>query len=257
MATAIETTKLPTIAKTASWVERRIHSALSEERARTNLKKFGRLALSQIGKCERSLWAGINGELAERVIDGRIHVLFDLGNAIEGHIVNLLRKADFEVQDVDPETGEQFRITGFGEKVSGRLDGLIRFKRSQHITDDWALLEVKSANAKKFEELLTVGRYADWNAVYGDQVQIYMGRKNLSQALVVVECKDDSRLYVEIIDFDPERFRDLWTKAERIVNATVAPERPAAAKSQYCGFCKWCDNNKWCWGPMVGVSFDD
>ncbi|MEE9382819.1 MAG: hypothetical protein V3V08_05335 [Nannocystaceae bacterium] len=254
---APETTKLPVIAKTASWVETRIHKALAKARDERSAGKSGRLALSQIGKCERGLWGGVNGIPDERPPEGRILVLFDLGEAVETHVVELLRLAGFEVLSHDPDTGEQFRITGFGENASGRLDGLVRFKRSQHATDERALLEVKSANAKKFDELLASGSYAAWNPVYGDQVQVYMGRKGLKQALVVVECKNDSQLYVEVIDFDPGRYRELWAKAERIVNAESAPPRPEEGKSQYCGFCKYCSRGKWCWGPLVDVSFDD
>ena len=257
MATEIqETTKLPKIAKTASWVQYRIHKALEKELNETNTLKSHRLALSQIGKCERSLWAGINGIPDERPPAGRILVLFDLGNAVENHLVELLRRAGFEVQDRDPNTGEQFRITGFGEKASGRLDGIIRF-RHRNTTNEWDLLEIKSANTKKFDELLSIGLYQDWNPVYGDQVQIYMGRYGLKHSLVIVECKDDSRIYVEIIDFDPDRYRDLWAKAERIVNSPTLLPRPSDGKSQYCDFCKYCSHQKWCWGPMPGVNFDE
>lgn len=246
---------IPKVAKTASWVETRIHKALVEQREATSREKKDRLALSQIGGCKRDLWASINGIPSERVIQGRILTLFDLGNAVEDHIVRLLILAGFNVQERDPETGEQFRVT-HGDRASGRTDGKIELG-SRPGNRRWSLLEIKSANTKKFEELLEIDRYEEWNPKYGDQIQIYMGKLKYADALTVVECKNDSRLKVEIVDFDPDRYRELTAKADEITMASEVLDRPPEAKSQYCGFCKYCDRQKWCWGPLVGVRFDE
>jgi len=251
-----ESTRLPTIAKTASWVTRRIHAALSERRDIEAIERAKRVSLSQIGKCARAQWASLHGVPEENPPEGRILVLFDLGSAVEDHIVKLLWQAGFELSSIDDETGKQYEVSGFGGKVLGHLDGLIRFKKSQGEAD-WALLEIKSANAKKYAELELAGSYAQWNPVYGDQVQVYMGAKDLQQALVIVENKDTSDLYVEVIDFDQTRFTELWHKAADIASSTKILDRPAEAKSQYCGYCKWCGVNKWCWGATAGVTFDD
>lgn len=251
------TTQLPHVAKTASWIEARIHKQLTEDRRATNAVKSHRLAFSQIGKCERDLWAGIHGIPSEREPEGRILVLFDLGEAVESHLISLLQASGFIVNDTD-ENCAQIRITAFEDedgnpRASGRLDGEIRV----HSDEVWAVFEVKSASRKKFDELLEAGSYEAWNPVYYDQVQMYMGLRKRARTLVAVECRDDSRLRFELVDFNPGRFGQLYTKASRIVSSGEILDRPAVAKSQYCAYCKWCDRNKWCWGPLAGVRFEE
>lgn len=240
------------VAKKLTWIEDMIHDQLAKEREAVSRTKSGRLALSQIGKCERDLWAGINGIPAERHPEGRILVLFDLGNAVEGHLIALLNAAGFEVTDL--EEGSQIRVV-LGDRASGRLDGEILLELEDGTRR--AVLETKSANAKKFDELIAAGSCAAWNPVYHDQVQIYMHLRGRICALVIVECKDDSRLWVELIDRDIDRGVELAEKANRITTATCPPPKPKEAKSQYCGYCKWCDRNAWCWSATAGVRFDD
>lgn len=248
-----ETTKLPMVGKTASWIENRIHKMLQERSEKKSIHRSKALGLSQIGKCERDLWAGLNGVPSERDMPGRMLVLFGLGDAVETQIIGLLADSGFELQENDPETDEQFEVEGFERRVLGHFDGKIKLKPEA----DWALLEIKSAKDTKFDELIEAGSYEAWNPVYGAQVHVYMGRAELSRCLVAVQCKNTSRLYFELIDFDPDKYRELWLKAGRIVTATEVPERPSEAKSQYCAHCKWCERNQWCWGPLAGVRFDD
>ena len=261
---AAPNTILPKVAKTASWVEARIHKVLRENREETHREKSHRLAFSQIGKCERALQAGIRGVASEREPEGRFLVLFDLGDAVETHLIELLRKGGFVINN--EEKRQQIRVTAFDERASGRLDGEIQLNRRSHPDEIWSLLEIKSVkentNPKRvtpssYEALEAAGSYAEWNPVYAAQVQVYMGLRGRKSALVVVECKNDSRLWTEIIDFDPDEFIRLMDKAERIVTSPETLDRPAEAKSQYCAFCKYCDVQNWCWGPLAGISFDE
>jgi hypothetical protein len=64
-------------------------------------------------------------------------------------------------------------------------------------------------------------------------------------------------IYVEKIRFDEKRFNELRVKALNIMNAKSCPARPEAGKSQYCGFCKYCSSNQWCWSPTRGATFDE
>ena len=220
---------------------KRIHAALREKRDATAIEKAGRLALSQIGGCERDLWAGINGVPEDAPIPGRILVLFELGNAVEEHVVSLLRRAGYEIRDVDND-GQQFRVT-VGDGASGRLDGKIRDGEGP-----WGLLEIKSAATKPFDRLEKLG-YEAWNPKYAAQIQVYMGLAGLDHAVVVVECKNDSRLYVESICFDPLECGLLMDKALRITEADgdTVPDRPEKATSEKSSFCRYCPRNRWCW----------
>jgi len=141
---------LPKLPKTAQYIERRIHATLAEERAKKDATHVGKLAFSQIGKCPRLLWAELQGIPSEREVSGRVLVLFDLGEAVEGHLISLLSRSGFEVRDRDPETGEQIRIVDFNGKASGRLDGEIRLGDGSY-NQRWAVLECKSAKASRYE----------------------------------------------------------------------------------------------------------
>jgi len=247
--------ELPQFAKSASYVEDRIHKALLAERPQRDAERVGVLGFSQIGKCARMLWAGIHGIENEREFDGRMLVLFDLGEAIEAHLIDLLERAGFEVRYHDPETDEQFEVTDFNGRAKGHLDGEILLGSKPH-EKHWAVLETKSAKLSKYEELLEAGSYTRWNPTYGDQVQMYMGYRKREETLVLVECKDDSRIYSERIPFDPSRYGTLYQKAKHIVSTQTPPDKPEEATSQYCKHCKWCDVAEWCWGPLAEVSFD-
>jgi len=223
-----------------------IHGAMKSERALIQEQKSDRLALSAIGGCERNLWATVHGvpESSGRGFSGRMLVLFSLGDAIEFQIVGLLRKAGCIVEDVDPLTNEQFRVV-VGDLASGRLDGKIYVK-----PDDLepALLEIKSANSKSFGKLWGTG-YEKWNPKYAAQIQIYMRLAGLKSAVVIVENKDDSELYVEGILLDEEAADALIAKAMRVTTSEDVLPRPVEAKSPSCSFCKWCPRIKWCWFP--------
>ena len=243
--------KLPQLIRTAPHVERRIHDALAEERAKPS-ERDGRLGMSQLGKCERNLWASLNGIPEDAPIEPRILLLFAHGNAIETHVIDHLRKAGFFVRDRN-EAGHQFRYEDFGGKLVGHIDGMIELG-SKPSDRAWCLLEIKSANTTKFDELVAVG-YESWNPEYAAQLQVYMGYARIADSLVVVYQKDTSRLHCEKVRFDPVKFKRLVGKAERIIASPKVLDRPTEAKSQYCNYCKWCPRNQWCWGPLADVRF--
>jgi len=234
-------------------IEARIHEAMLEKNSKPS-SRDGRLGMSQLGGCERNLWAGLHGVANDpgREFSGRILTLFEHGNVVEDHVVSLLKLAGFAVAEVDPATGEQWRISDFDDKLVGHTDGLIRISDKAN----WSLLEIKSSNTRKFDELLEVG-YEDWNPTYSAQVHLYMHYSGLVDALAVVYCKEDSRIHAERIAGNHKKAKSQIEKASRIIEATSAPAKPPEAKNKSCPLCKWCDRKEWCWGPLADVQFDD
>jgi len=260
--------KLPTLIREAPHIERRIHAALVEESQRPS-ERDGVLGLSTIGGCERDLWMSLNGIPKDpgRDFEGRILALFGLGHAVEAEVIRLLELAGYKIETRD-EDGRQYRrywTPPGGKPIGGSIDG-IAYLRSRH--EPPVLLEIKSSSAKKFEELQGVG-YAAWNPKYAAQIQAYMGAFKLDDSLVVVYCKDDSRIYAEKIRHDPAQSEALLEKAHRIVTATELPERPknpipgrhkGKDVTRHCAHCKWCDRGDFCFSPLaelVRVPFDD
>jgi hypothetical protein len=246
---------IPKLTRRHSEIEKKIHAALEEERAKHADSAFT-VRLSSIGKCQRELWAIRTGVPDERPPEGRALMTFDIGSYLEGAVIDWLTAAGYEVR-TRREDGTQFEVE-MPERVGiGHLDGMIRWGRPSD--GEWRLLEIKTAKAKKFGELVEAGSYRDWNPGYYDQIQAYMGASNdtLRDCLAIVLNKDTSELWCEMVRFDPERYAELEAKARLVVESDEIVPRPKEAKSQYCAHCKWCSRNAWCWSAVAGVEFDD
>lgn len=226
-------------------IERRIHRALADARAKQGASTV--LRLSAAGECVRSLWAGLRGEAPAEEIEPRILAVFEMGHAVETLVVKLLRDAGYVV------LRQQEQITAYGGRVVGHIDGTTLLGAKHDQTEH--LLEIKSSNTKRFEELLAVG-YEAWSPKYADQLHAYMGFLGLDRALVIVVCKDDSRIHAERIRFDRDRFISINKALKTALDFEMVPARPAEATSQYCAYCKYCARAEWCWGPTAEVSFD-
>lgn len=246
--------RLPTrIRIPAPEVERRIHATLVDERAKREAPNSGsRLHLSQIGKCERALWAMAHG-ISEDPPEAKMLAIFEAGRVLEDHVIDLLLRAGYPVKPRD-ESGQQFRVVAFDGQASGRLDGKVKLGRKSFEDRD-AILETKSAKRERYEELEKIG-YEEWSADYADTIHAYMGFSGIHEALVVVYCKDDSRIYAELVRFDPDRFEVLRKKAHRALLSDSLLPRPAEATSESCNYCKWCRYREWCWSPLREVTFD-
>lgn len=240
--------QLPKLPRTASFIADRIYTAAEKRHERTTPKV--RLSMGQIGDCERNLWAELHGIPNERPLDGRMHLLFEHGHAIEKLLVRDLKHAGFEVLDVDPETGRQFELSALEGKLFGYIDGQIILVKNP------MLLEIKSANDKQYNLCVELG-YEAWNPKYKAQLHVYMGCVGLGDALCGVVNKNTDDRYFEKVRFDPDIFLELMNKARRILDAEEILPRPAQAKTQYCAYCKWCNRNQWCWSPVAEKPFDD
>lgn len=253
---------LPPMTRKRQEVEHLIHAGLEMERDKqSHTTEY--IRLSSIGKCPRALWALRQGVPEERSPYagpwGRALMTFSIGHHVEDAVVEWLRKAGYEVEATGPD-GEQWEVLMAGGLGVGHMDGHIRMP-SQSL--DWKLLEVKTAKDKKFEELIEAGSYRKWNEGYYDQITGYMGAshetegvRSLDDCMVLVVNKNDSRVYSELIRYDPDHYAVLVDRA-RLGMQKEMPDRPPAMKSQYCQACKYCDVNKWCWSAIAGVEFDE
>jgi hypothetical protein len=189
------------------------------------------------------LWARFHGVPEQDPPRGRTLAIFGMGDCVEDEVYRLLRLAGFEVEDVDPETGSQFRCVSHDGQVTGRTDGTIMLDGVR------TLLEVKSANSRSFAEFKQDGM-AGWRSgpVYGPQMTMYMGHQGLSQGLMVVYSKETSDVSAELVQFDADEFERLQGNLDVAVGDDL-PERPAGANGPGSKFCKWCPVGQWCYSP--------
>ncbi len=246
--------KLPTMARRHSEIENRIHRGLESLRAeQQDATDFVRL--SGIGKCQRELWAIRQGIPDERPPGGQALMTFRLGDKVEDAVIEWLGVAGYEV--CFPPSGDQWRVEMEGGVGVGHLDGIVEWY------GDPRLVEVKSAKARRFDLLLDAGSYTKWSPEYGDQLQAYMGASqatdsvpDLRDSLAIVVCKDDSRLYAEMVRFDPDRYASLLEKARLVMSSSEIVSQDARANGRHSKFCKWCSRADWCYSALAGIDFD-
>lgn len=203
------------------------------------------LGASLIGKpCERSLWYTFRWAKTP-TFDGRLLRLFNRGQLEEARFVEELRAIGAEVYEVDPETGEQIKVSAVDGHFGGSCDGIA--KGLPEAPKSWAVTEYKTHSNKSFTDLKAKGVKASKPEHYG-QVTIYMSLLELDRALYLAVNKDTDELYSEWIHLDKDHAAQLLKKADRIINSSVPPGRisedPANFQCKFCDFWEICHQDK-------------
>lgn len=212
------------------------------------------LGMSQIGApCDRALWYQFR-QFSPRRVEGRIKMIWELGDLIEAKIIQYLLAAGYEVTGihrqvvkilralgVEVEDQDQLRFSAHNDWFGGHCDGQVHgVTRRVHI------LECKSAKASKFKSIKQGGIRRTY-PVYYCQGQLYMGYAGLERILWVVYNKDTSEIYTERGYFNLQDFEALNNRAFHIITANQPPPR---IKDDPGSFeCAWCDYKTLCWTP--------
>lgn len=196
-------------------------------------------------KCNREIWYSFRWATYVQH-DPRILRLFQRGQDEEDRITKLLRLAGIKVLTVDSTTGQQFRFKDghFGGSMDGACIGVPDAPKT------WHALEDKTHGLKSFNKLEAEGVKKSKPEHYA-QVQVYMQKMQLTRALYVAVCKDDDRLHLERIDFDPEFAQSMIDKAHWIINLPTPPDGISTDPSWY--ECKFCDHQATCHGSRAPV----
>ena len=191
------------------------------------------LGLSEIGHhCPRYLWYVHHG-IQGKPIEGRVLRLFQHGNMVESGVIADLRSIGWDITDQQREV----EIVNGDIVLRGHLDGIIEIENKKY------LLEIKSANDKSFKSLMK-SSYETWNPKYKAQLHTYMVLLGLKEALVIVENKNDSMLYIEEIKLNQDYVTKLLIDVFSAISAAEPPQRtcPDASwfKSKFCPMSKVC-----------------
>lgn len=199
------------------------------------------LGASLIGHpCDRYLWLTFRWAIAPN-FPGRIRRLFRRGNGEEDFVIKELRDIGIKVYDRDPSTGRQFAIAHghFG----GSMDGVIRGSLDGLSDGTGYVLEIKTHSEKSFNDMKKHGvyksKYQHWA-----QMQCYMHSAKIDQAMYFAVCKNDDRLYVEVIKHDDLEAEKLFAKAQRIIAEDRLPQPLSSDPSWYQ--CKMCNFHAFC-----------
>lgn len=183
------------------------------------------LGMSEVGNpCDRFLWLKFR-RFSKIPMENRIYLLFRFGDKVEELVCTYLRAAGYKLESAWPDP--QAAYSALGGILHGHSDGII------YIPEGKALLEVKSANRKRFQSF-TLGGIRATDEKYYWQCQLYMGFGGLDRALFVILNKDDSSIYTEIVPFNKTDFE--WQVA-RVRNICTSPIWPEAKDLPECGKC--------------------
>lgn len=178
--------------------------------------------------CDRWLWLNFRWAVVEE-FEGRILRLFRRGQNEEAIIVRDLRNVGIDIRS------SQARVN-FGSHVSGSLDGIVESgipeaPAKRHVA------EFKTHSKKSFDDMVKHGVEKS-KPMHFIQMQVYMHGTSIDRALYVAVCKDDDRLHVERVRYNPDVATRAVARGQHIALADRMPEPLSADPSWYqCRFC--------------------
>jgi CRISPR/Cas system-associated exonuclease Cas4 (RecB family) len=228
------------------WIIEQIdENALNRVRAEPLRQYLGASIIG--GKCTREIWYmwrhALNKEnslpkdFKTGKPTGRICRLFERGHREEAIMFQHLREVGFEVNEFDDE-GKQFRTSDIGGHFGGGRDARARWPGLE-----WFLVECKSYNTKRYQDLIKNG-VAEEEPKYYSQMQIYMNAEGLPYSLFMALNKDDESYHMEWIERDPLDATRKLERAEDIISAQEPPQRLTDTATDWR--CKFCDFRNIC-----------
>jgi hypothetical protein len=186
--------------------------------------------------CDRWVWLSFRWAVQPQ-FPGRILRLFRRGQMEEATIVSDLRAIGMDVR-----TSRQQARVDFGAHVSGSIDAIIESgvpesPKNRHIA------EFKTHNIKSFNDLEKNGVNKSKPAHFV-QMQIYMHGTKIDQALYVAVCKDDDRIYTEVVRYEKDIAQRYIDRGHRLALEDRIPPPISTDPSWYQ--CKMCDAHEFC-----------
>jgi len=197
------------------------------------------LGMSTFGtECDRALWYAWRKAHPPEVFDGRKLRLFATGHREEARLIEDLRAIGVRIEEVDPQTGEQWAVSSLGGHLRGHLDGIATnvpdAPKTAHV------LECKTHGDKSYKELIKHGVEKSKPGHYA-QMQLYMHHEGVDRALYVAVNKNDDSIFTQRVAYDRQVAERLIGRARRIIQATNAPAKLFDDPTSKAAFvCQWC-----------------
>lgn len=198
------------------------------------------LGMSVIGdKCYRRIWYGWRW-VKFGVFDGRMLRLFNRGHLEEQRFDKWLRGIGATLYDVDPSTGQQFKISYINGHYGGTNDRVVILP---YLPDLPLLTEYKTHNEKSFTNLMNKGLIISKPKHYS-QMCNYGEHYKLKYGLYCATDKNDDDLYFEVVELDWKQADQSLVKAEEIIYAQEPPPKISHNPAYY--ECKMCSVSDIC-----------
>lgn len=199
------------------------------------------LGASAIGKpCARDLWYSFHWAVKPTFPAATLR-LFNRGHLEEARFVAMLKMIGCEVWTHDSDGG-QLRMPSASKHFGGSLDcvvvGLPDLPEGVP-----ALGEFKTHSAKSFNNLISEGvQKAKWEHYV--QMNCYAYSRNLEVCAYFAVCKDDDRLYIEILPTDIATAQRYASRALGIIESPEPLDRINSSPAWYQ--CRFCSHTKLC-----------
>jgi len=184
--------------------------------------------------CDRYLFLQFRWAVAP-TFPGRMLLLFSRGNNEEDQVIKNLKLIGCAINE------RQNRVD-FGSFVSGSCDGIITGGLPGYEKHK-LVLEIKTYNKKSFDDLVKKG-VALAKEQHFVQMQAYMLGLGIEKALYYAVCKDDDRIYTEIVKLDHALAEKYVERGKKIALSDYMPEPLSADPSWYQ--CKMCNFHQFC-----------
>lgn len=129
-------------------------------------------------------------------------------------------------------------------RISGRIDSIITTKDIIPNIDDIAIVELKSANEKKFKEMAKINEpHQDYYA----QIQLYMELLKIPYGIIFIENKNTQEVLEFLVDYDPAYGNKLLKKVAYVNDCVTKKELPRREYAESSYECRWCDHRDRCY----------
>lgn len=214
------------------------------------------LGASIIGnQCWRFAW-NVFRWIGQEKFNGQKLRLFNRGHLEEFRFVERLRGVGFEIQEIDPSTGKQWRLSASGGHYGGSYDGIGTAPARYNIPFD-LIVEFKTHNEKSFAKLAgkIKSRWPEYKREnpqgvkkskpeHFQQMSQYGYHRGLKWGLYCAVNKDTDELWFEIVELDWNDAQYHLEKADKIILSQTPPpkisESPAFFDCKFCHFAKNC-----------------
>lgn len=207
------------------------------------------LGASIIGdECSRKLWYGFRWVHLEK-FDGRMLRLFKRGHTEEEKIIKLLQGIGATVNDVDPMTGKQFRLSAVNGHFGGSCDGNLELPVNGEPLTVFVfdseevpvfLTEYKTGADKYYKMIDKSKSVAITKPIHFSQMNTYGLKFGLKYAVYIMVNKNNDDLYVEIVELDHSQGSQMIRKAEDIITSKVPPVKLSQDSTFWeCKFCSF------------------
>lgn len=194
------------------------------------------LGASVIGnECARYLYYHFRW-FKKEIHSARMHRIFGQGHAIEAQIRALLTACGAEFIDTVDTEGKQLRFSDFGGHFGGSVDGLFRWPAIGLVNA--VLLECKSKKTgSPFNSLVKDGVEVSEPRHFAQQ-SVYGKAFNITHACYITYNKNDSSIYVEIVELSTATAEEMRNKALQVITTKVPP--PRLSNKETFWICKMC-----------------